>query len=292
LASLVFLAPAHAADTRSELSAVIASSIGACPPGNPQCISPEVLAGVMQRMVASMATVDEVGNGQVASIAAFQPTPAYGSLSISPSSSSTQLPAGTSVVVYNNGAFDACVALGDATVTAQCPGGDVVKAGGWMSFAVGSATWIAAATQTGLTNLTLSGGSGLAAGAQGSGGGSVTIAGSVGQDVSLNRPAIPLVGSNFSNGGPYANYVLLGAVQANSTRHAIDVENTSGAPIVLVIDDGVASTGFAPANASLVPLAGGGTAGSQGGSWTSYAEKGRVSVYAPSASAFVTMRTD
>lgn len=115
--------------------------------------------------------------------------------------------------------------------------------------------------------------------------------GSAGADFSANRPAIPNVGAGFAPSGPYANYVLVATAPA-ATRSGIDVENTSGAQIVIVLDDGTAAPGSAPANASVVALAGGAGVGSQGGSWVSQTEKGRVQVYAPSASAQVMVRSN
>jgi hypothetical protein len=114
--------------------------------------------------------------------------------------------------------------------------------------------------------------------------------GSMGRDYSANQPAPPNVGVSFGASGPYANYVLIATAPANVSRFSIDVENTSGSQIVIVLDDGTASTGSVPNNASVFALAGGGSVGSQGGSWVSEVERGRVQVYAPSASAQVAIR--
>jgi hypothetical protein len=114
--------------------------------------------------------------------------------------------------------------------------------------------------------------------------------GSTGRDFSANRPALPNVGANFGGSGPYANYVLIAAAPASASRFSIDIENTSGAQIAIVVDDGTAAAGSSPANASLIVLSGGASIGAQGGSWVSGVEKGRVQVYAPSASAQVTIR--
>ncbi len=112
-------------------------------------------------------------------------------------------------------------------------------------------------------------------------------AGTKGRDYSANPPALPSVGANFSASGPYANYVLIQTIPASATRIAVDIENTSGAQIAIVRDDGSAANGAAPANASAFALGPGAAAGAQGGSWTSQTFKGRVQIYAPSSTAFV-----
>ena len=116
------------------------------------------------------------------------------------------------------------------------------------------------------------------------------FAGSTGLDLSANRPMLPNVGANFAPSGPYANYVLVGGAPANASRFSIDIENSSGSQIAIVLDDGTAASGSSPNNASVMALAGGGSIGAQGGSWVSSVEKGRVQVYAPSASAQVMIR--
>lgn len=118
----------------------------------------------------------------------------------------------------------------------------------------------------------------------------VVSAGSTGLDYSVNQPTLPNVGANFAASGPYASYVLLATVPASATRNNIEILNPSGAQIVLVLDDGTRASGSAPANASIVPLGGGSGAGAQGGSWSDQTFKGRVQIYALSASAFVTAR--
>lgn len=120
----------------------------------------------------------------------------------------------------------------------------------------------------------------------------VAQSGSFGMDYSVNVPTLPAIGAGFGSTGPYANYVLVQTVPANAARISIDVENTSGAQIVVLVDDGTAASGAAPNNPSLIPLGGGVSSGAQGGSWSSLAEKGRIQVYAPSSSAFVTIRAN
>ncbi|MBV8474084.1 MAG: hypothetical protein JO107_14795 [Hyphomicrobiales bacterium] len=126
----------------------------------------------------------------------------------------------------------------------------------------------------------------------------VGMAGTTGADYSANKPTLPNVSANFGASGVYANYVLIATVPANPSRLSIDVENTSGAQIAIVRDDGTAASGTAPNNASVFALAGGsvpggGSAvGTQGGSWSSQTFKGRVQVYAPSSSAQVVVMVE
>jgi hypothetical protein len=118
----------------------------------------------------------------------------------------------------------------------------------------------------------------------------VASAGSKGADYSANQPALPNVGANFGGSGPYAGYVLISTVPSSPARFSIDVENNGGAQIAILLDDGTAANGAAPVNATVFALAGGSGTGSQGGSWVSLVEKGRVQVYAASASAQVAVR--
>ena len=106
-----------------------------------------------------------------ASIGAFAPTPAYATLAVGSSSTSVALPTGTVVIVYNTGATTAYVKLGTTSGVAATASDDVIPAGGWMAFTVGSNTWIAGIETSGATSLTLSGGSGLPAGSGGGSGG-------------------------------------------------------------------------------------------------------------------------
>jgi len=122
--------------------------------------------------------------------------------------------------------------------------------------------------------------------------GAVLQAGSSGTDNSLNKPSLPNLGAAFAASGPYASYVLVGTINANPSRANIDVENNSGAQILVVRDDGTASSGSALSNASAFPLGGGAGTGSQGGSWSSSTFKGRLQIYAPSATAQVAVFQD
>ena len=120
----------------------------------------------------------------------------------------------------------------------------------------------------------------------------ITSKGTVGTDASLNKPGLPNVGANFATSGNiYANYLYLGVIAASTSRNEVEVVKTSGAQIVLILDDGTAASGAAPANASVFALGGGSGAGSQGGAWQSSIFKGRVQIYAASSSAQVLART-
>ena len=118
-----------------------------------------------------------------ATFSGFQPTPAYAQLSVGASSSRVALPSGSVVIVYNTGANSAFVTLGGSTATATL-NNDVIPAGGWMAFTVGSNAFLAAIETAGTTSLNISGGSGLptgaAGGAGGGGGGSNASVGSTG----------------------------------------------------------------------------------------------------------------
>ena len=107
------------------------------------------------------------------------------------------------------------------------------------------------------------------------------IPGSSGRDASVNQPTLPVVGANFAASGPYANYALVATIAADPKRRLIDIENNSGAQIVVLRDDGTAVPGAAPTNASLFPLAGGSGVGSQGGAYVSTTFAGRIQIYAP-----------
>lgn len=119
----------------------------------------------------------------------------------------------------------------------------------------------------------------------------ITQIGTLGFDFSVNKPTLPNVGAAFGGSGPYANYVLIQTIAAGG-RNNVGVENTSGAQLVIVRDDGSAAVGAQPNNASVFALAGGASAGAQGGSWSSQTFKGRIQVYAPSAAAQVAIYVD
>jgi hypothetical protein len=116
--------------------------------------------------------------------------------------------------------------------------------------------------------------------------------GSAGLDYSANKPALPSIGANFAASGPYASYVLIGTVPASAIRASVDIENTSGARIAIVRDDGTAANGAAPVNTSVFAVEGGAAAGAQGGSWASTTFKGRLQIYALSSSAQVAVMVE
>jgi hypothetical protein len=105
-----------------------------------------------------------------ASLGGFQPTPAYAQLSVGASSTRVALPSGSVVIVYNTGANAAYVTLGNSSVTATLAN-DLIPAGGWMAFTVGTNGYLAAIETAGTTSLNISGGQGLPIGANGGGGG-------------------------------------------------------------------------------------------------------------------------
>lgn len=115
--------------------------------------------------------------------------------------------------------------------------------------------------------------------------------GSVGSDASANKPALPNIGANFSNAGPYANYVLIATVAA-ATRNNVEIDNLSGSQIAVIRDDGTASGGSAPVNASVFALSPGSSPGAQGGSWSSRTFWGRLQIYALSSTAQVNVMVD
>jgi hypothetical protein len=121
----------------------------------------------------------------------------------------------------------------------------------------------------------------------------VYSAGTMGTDYSANPMALPNVGATtFGGAGPYSAYELVATVPASLLRNNVDIENISGAQIAIVRDDGTATSGNAPNNASVFSLGGGSAAGAQGGAWSSQTFKGRLQIYAPSSSATVTVMVD
>ncbi len=115
-----------------------------------------------------------------ANLSGFQPTPSYSYQSVTTSSAAYALPTGTAVVVYNTGSNPITLKLGSSGVSVVAGQGDIVPAGGWMAFAVGTATAYAAVGNGGSSSVVVSGGSGLAAGAGGGGGSGSVPTGSAG----------------------------------------------------------------------------------------------------------------
>lgn len=119
--------------------------------------------------------------------------------------------------------------------------------------------------------------------------------GSTGKDWSVNAPALPVVGANFAGSGPFASYVLVKTVAANTSRNNVEIKNLTGDQIAVVRDDGTAASSAPPLNASAFALAGGASAGQQGAAWSSTTFRGRLQIYAPAAlsgSAFIAVLED
>lgn len=98
-------------------------------------------------------------------------------------------------------------------------------------------------------------------------------AGSVGADWSANAPAGPGNATSFTFNGVTVN--LLQTIAANPSRKSIEINNTTGANVVVVIDDGHNTAG----SVGLFPLAPGASANTQGGDLTLTDELGRVRVF-------------
>ena len=116
------------------------------------------------------------------------------------------------------------------------------------------------------------------------------------QDYSSGKPTLPNVGgtigvSTFGGSSIYASWVLV-AVAPVKPRVLIEAGNNSGAPALILTDDGSAQAGNPPfgPSASVIPFAAT-TAGAQGATWTSGIQ-GRVQIYAPSASAQILLRDE
>jgi hypothetical protein len=141
-----------------------------------------------------------------ATFSGFQPTPAYSQLSVAATSSRVPLPSGTVVIVYNTGANGAFVTLGGSTVTATASN-DVIPAGGWMAFTVGTNTFLAAIEAAGATSLNISGGSGLPTGVGGGGSGG----GGSGSNPSVGTTGSAAPGSSTYDGMLVSGGNLVGA---------------------------------------------------------------------------------
>jgi hypothetical protein len=145
-----------------------------------------------------------------ATFSGFQPTPAYSQLSVGATSSRVPLPSGTVVIVYNTGANGAFVTLGGSTVTATASN-DVIPAGGWMAFTVGTNTFLAAIETAGATSLNISGGSGLPTGVGGGGSG--------GGDSGSN-PSVGTTGSAAPGSSTYDGMLVSGGNMVGASGSA------------------------------------------------------------------------
>jgi hypothetical protein len=117
-------------------------------------------------------------------------------------------------------------------------------------------------------------------------------AGSVGRDWTANPIVIPNVGAAFADDGPYAGYALIKTVPANPGRVAAGAQTLSGDRVVIVRDDGTASPGSSPTNATVLVLEGGPAFGAKGDSWQSATFRGRLQIYAAVNTAFVSVWED
>jgi hypothetical protein len=115
-----------------------------------------------------------------ATLSGFQPTPAYSAQSVTTTSTAYALPAGAVVIAYNTGANAVTIKLGASGVSVVAGQADVVPAGGWMAFSVGTATAYAVIGNGGPSSVVISGGSGLPTGAGGGGGSSAVPTGAAG----------------------------------------------------------------------------------------------------------------
>lgn len=101
-----------------------------------------------------------------ATLSGFAPGAQYATLAVTTASARVALPAGTVVVVYNDGPVNVYTKLGTNTVTATTSM-DVIVPGSWVAYTVGTNTYLAGITKFGAAALILSGGSGLATGGGG-----------------------------------------------------------------------------------------------------------------------------
>ncbi len=126
----------------------------------------------------------------------FQPASVGTPLAVTTSTATGTLPSGMVVVASNVGPNTAYCALGASSSTAQQP----IPPGGWFAFAVSTATQLTCVTSAGTTMVNMVGGSGLPAGAGGSGsdGGSIPT-GSAGTP---NASVLTVQGASGGTGVP------------------------------------------------------------------------------------------
>lgn len=140
-------------------------------------IGQAVMATSIPVAIASNQSAIPVTGSLSASISGFQPANNYTSQTFSTAAGTIGLPTGTTVIVYNVGSNPVSVALGTTTISAATTN-DQIQAGGWLAYAVGTATTLGGITANSTTKLVLSGGQGLPTGvgglSSGGSGGSVT----------------------------------------------------------------------------------------------------------------------
>ena len=145
--------------------------------------------------------------------------------SVTTSSSYVALPTGTVVVVYNSGSAAITTKLGTTSgVTVTATTGDVIQPGSWISYTVGSNTYLAAITAIGSSSLVITAGTGQPSGSGGgaSGGGTASAPANV-------TPTD--CSGTITAGGTAQN-----AIAASSTIHGfvignIDASAGSGEPV-------------------------------------------------------------
>lgn len=98
-------------------------------------------------------------------------------------------------------------------------------------------------------------------------------AGSIGAERSANPPTGPGAGTSFAFNGTTLN--LLATIAANPARRGLEVNNTTGGLVVVVLDDGANTAG----TVSLFPLAAGAGAFQQGGDFAPPNELGRLRLF-------------
>jgi hypothetical protein len=97
--------------------------------------------------------------------------------------------------------------------------------------------------------------------------------GTVGLDRSANAPAGPGAATSFTYNATTVN--LLTTIAANPNRHGVEINNTTGALVVVVIDDGANTAG----TVSIMPLAPGPGANQGGADFIPPNELGRLRVF-------------
>lgn len=116
--------------------------------------------------------------------------------------------------------------------------------------------------------------------------------GTTGLDNSANPPAWPTIGSNFGGSGTYAGWFLLATVPANPSRLNVTADNMSSQQVLVLRDDGTATSGGSPANATAFILNPKVAVGPEGGHYESSTFRGRLQIYGASASQYVSISTD
>ena len=190
-----------------------------------------------------------VGGTVTATFAPFAPNGNYATLSVGAISAQVGLPAGTAVAVYNIGSNAAFVNLGTSSAVTATSSDHQVAPGGFLCFAVGSNTNIAAIETAGTTNLNLGGGAGGCAGSGGGGGGSSSGGGTA--DANLTLSGTISAANVFGTGISVVNYI---AGQGYSDGGA-DLTGTCTTNACM------STSGFAGWNSLYVECSAGGTAG-------------------------------